>query len=563
VKIAESRQADEISSLSLSKRAPIDCCLRQRPPTFLGSTMSSPVEDDRDSLYVHEDGETACPAPRRRRSRGEHEYCSDAEHLDEALDRQDVEADRAGAERSEREKKKDDGEVVGRGEEVCEAEELDDDNKSDEPGLKQLANGAGSMSTLDGLEEIQVLSDPDDLGSGAETGPNLLRPEFSHEASKLDDDDSGFASDENVIDDVEDIESDSSDKDESPAPRPQRGAMTTMGIAHQGKIESIVHGGNDTAFATQSPGIGASRRQAGAGTAILSSSRSSSAIGKSGQPLPGHTAGTHATATNGRDGKAAPLGGNFFHSIARAGATFYKAAFKPPRASNESGEVSEKTGSSTRRTGGPRPEDVNGTTNGSSPLPIYSSVAARKALEVQAVHHRLISMIDAQIATLNGAKAGFVDLSLSKPMTERTRKVIEEQAFAILCDFEKLETQIGDLEKEIAIIDRKTEEEICEKEQVLISAKLNMAEAQGDVINLKHDLAGVRKQLQNPDRIATKVHAQLRARASSARANAVVAMDARRAAEEKLESRRRQLDAERTTAKRLEAGCKDMEGDWA
>jgi hypothetical protein len=76
---------------------------------------------------------------------------------------------------------------------------------------------------------------------------------------------------------------------------------------------------------------------------------------------------------------------------------------------------------------------------------------------------------------------------------------------------------------------------MCEKEQVLISAKLNMAEAQGDVIYLKHYLDGIRKYLKNPDRIATKVHAKIRARASSARDKYVVSMEVQMATEEKLE----------------------------
>jgi hypothetical protein len=67
---------------------------------------------------------------------------------------------------------------------------------------------------------VEVCSDPDHLVSVWETGLNLLRPEYFTEASKLDDDDSGFALDENFIDDVVDIESDSSNKDEIIAPRP-------------------------------------------------------------------------------------------------------------------------------------------------------------------------------------------------------------------------------------------------------------------------------------------------------------------------------------------------------
>jgi hypothetical protein len=96
-----------------------------------------------------------------------------------------------------------------------------------------------------------------------------------------------------------------------------------------------------------------------------------------------------------------------------------------------------------RRAEGPRAEDINVTTSGTSPFPRYSYVALRNAPELQAVHHKTISMIDAQIATLNGAKASFVDLSLLKPLAERRRKVIEEQVFAILFDFDNLETQIS------------------------------------------------------------------------------------------------------------------------
>jgi hypothetical protein len=78
-----------------------------------------------------------------------------------------------------------------------------------------------------------------------------------------------------------------------------------------------------------------------------------------------------------------------------------------------------------RRAKGPLAEDINVTTSGTSPLTSYSSVVLHNAPELQVVHHIIISMIDALIDTLNGAKASFVDLSLLKPMTERRRKVID------------------------------------------------------------------------------------------------------------------------------------------
>jgi hypothetical protein len=78
-----------------------------------------------------------------------------------------------------------------------------------------------------------------------------------------------------------------------------------------------------------------------------------------------------------------------------------------------------------RRAEGPRAEDINVTTSGTPPLTSYCSVVLHIAPELQVVHHIIISMIDAQIATLNGAKASFVDLSLLRPMTERRRKVID------------------------------------------------------------------------------------------------------------------------------------------
>jgi hypothetical protein len=496
---------------------------------------SHAAEDDSDSLYAREEGETECPAPRPRNHRGEHDYCSDAEHLDNALDLQDAEAKRDAAKLGDAESDADSG------------SEVSTDSK--------VVRRAASTSTLDGMEEIEVVSDVDGAGIGKNDAPEVrqVEPTDTFKQEDDEDDDAGFASDENVIDDADDADSDSSD--EKTPTRAPRGAMTVMGIAHNTRFDEV--GGADSSAAS----VGTSRWRTGPSAPAMVTSRSSSAIGNGSSRIVGRSTDSGAAALNARDEKS-PASGNFFQNIARAGATFYKAAFKPPRPSNQADTSATKgdgkVGDEKRRRDGAAVKR-----NGATITQDCSTPAARKAVEVQSSHHRLISMIDAQIATLNGAKAGFVDLSVLKPMTERTRSVIEEEVMGLFDNFGKLEQRIAILEQEIAAIDKKTEEDVCEKEQVLIAAKLNMAEAQGEVINMKHDLAGVRKELNDPGRIAAKVRAQLRARSAAARASAVVAMDARKAAEENVESRRRQLEIERTAAKRLEAGCKDMDGDWA
>jgi hypothetical protein len=246
-----------------------------------------------------------------------------------------------------------------------------------------------------------------------------------------------------------------------------------------------------------------------------------------------------------------PTSKAFFGNIARVGATFYKSAFKPKPSAGDplsSSSVSTLTG---------------GSAASSVDIPEVHRTAADAALESEKLHRHLLLMIDAQIATLNGAKAGFVDLQLLKPMTEKTCKVIEGQVVALLDDYGKVEMRTTELEKEAEEVERQAEEEISEKEQVLIAAKMSLAESQAEMMSLKHDLASVRRKIADPQRQAARRNAETRVRAAAAEQSASVAQDALAAAQKTLRDRRRRLEDERASAEKLEVETRDAEGDWA
>lgn len=260
----------------------------------------------------------------------------------------------------------------------------------------------------------------------------------------------------------------------------------------------------------------------------------------------------------------------FFGSIARASATFYKAAMQRGQRVEPSTD-STKGGASHGRENGSKSSgrrtsasiDSSDSLLSSEPAVIDVPSVVEEAEKAEKSCRGLIAMLEAQVATLNGAKAGYVDLAVLKPMTERTCKVIEREIVPLLRDNAKLKKRVDELNKELVETERRAGEEICEKEQVLITAKMSLAEAQGELMDLKHKLAVIKKQIADPELQAARNRADLRARLTSAEQSYAVASDSRRSAELTLNTRLQELAAETAATKKLEAGYKDMEGDWA
>jgi hypothetical protein len=286
-----------------------------------------------------------------------------------------------------------------------------------------------------------------------------------------DDDGTGFDSDENIIEEEDEVD------------------------------ELRDAGNGETNGAGNGNGIGGTSRDKDRTARTIKSSTTLSPSSMEGGRSSSNGDATHSSDPSSSERPpVTPPGKAFFGNLARAGATFYKTTFKPKPASSPTAGATPESSTISSPVAG---VDLTG-------IPDKSRTAAQAALDSEKLHRHLISMIDAQIATLNGAKAGFVDLQLLKPMTEKTCKVIDDQVVALLDDYGKIEMRTSELEKEAEEVERQAEEEMCEKEQVLIAAKMSLAESQAEVMTLKHDLASVRRKLADPKRQAARKSAAAR-----------------------------------------------------
>lgn len=224
--------------------------------------------------------------------------------------------------------------------------------------------------------------------------------------------------------------------------------------------------------------------------------------------------------------------------LTRASQTFYKAFRKPKKA-----EIKADSSRVTK---------TASLASGSAETPSVS----RQASNIDDMHQRLEQLLEAQIATLKGASTGFVDLKLVRPMTERTTHAIEHDARTLLADYGEVERRAKDMRKKAVSVNKDADEEVAAKEQVLIAAKMRLAEASAEVEGLKHELRGVKKILQEPGR-------RRRRRAEEIRREAVVVREARDAVERRLDERRRTLAKETAALDKVEKDYRDIEGDWA
>lgn len=244
--------------------------------------------------------------------------------------------------------------------------------------------------------------------------------------------------------------------------------------------------------------------------------------------------------------KQRPSGGGAYSLLSRASQTFYK-AFK--KTSKKSAGTSTSTGASagSRWVGG-----VGAGENG-----------VRTGMEDTMRHDRIIQLLEAQIATLNGARTGFVDLNLLKPMTEKTVEAIDGEAKMLVGDYLAVENRAREVEKEARKAVREAEGELEAKEQILIDAKVRLAEASAEVDGLRHELRRLQKSLEAPERVEAGVREERRKRREGMDAELVAGREARVAAEERLEGQKRRLKMEQGQLDRLEKGYRDIEGDWA
>lgn len=171
---------------------------------------------------------------------------------------------------------------------------------------------------------------------------------------------------------------------------------------------------------------------------------------------------------------------------------------------------------------------------------------------------RLCQLIDAQLSALSGAKTGFVQLALLRPLAEQTLQAIEIDARALLEKYADAEQKARCVREEVLTAQQRGEEEIVRKERLLIEAKVALAETCGDVERLRGELASTKRALSDPSR---KLEGQ-RKKVEAIRRETISCREARTALEERLAERRRSLSREKVELSRLEKEYRDLEGDW-
>lgn len=234
--------------------------------------------------------------------------------------------------------------------------------------------------------------------------------------------------------------------------------------------------------------------------------------------------------------KKATPGGGGLSLLTRASQTFYK-AFK--KTAKKAPACSEPTSGMGASDGKENREDV------------------------AQMHRRIEQLLETQIASLNGAKTGFVDVRLLQPMTEKTLEAVERDAVSLLRDFGEVEQRAKELEARVERAEREAEAELEAKEQMLIAAKVRLAEAAAEVDGLQHELRSLERELARPERVEMRRRIEMRRKRERLREEAVTVGEAREAAERRLGERRQSLERERAGLQKIESRFKDIEGDWA
>lgn len=210
-----------------------------------------------------------------------------------------------------------------------------------------------------------------------------------------------------------------------------------------------------------------------------------------------------------------------------------------------------------RKGGGRKVEDVEKKIGGGEMM------AEEEAAVLDLRYARLDEVLEAQIATLNGAKAGFVDLTLLRPMTERTVETIVKDGRELLKDFGKLERKAREMDKEGEEGEETEGElEMRVKEGMLIEAKVRLAEAAAEVEGLRHELRMLQREIGGRERTEVRRWEVGKVKRERVGREVEVASEARRAVEVKLEKEWEVLERERTALQRVEKGFRDIQGDW-
>lgn len=239
--------------------------------------------------------------------------------------------------------------------------------------------------------------------------------------------------------------------------------------------------------------------------------------------------------------------------LSRASQTFYK-TFMGRKTSSDKRTPSLVAASSSSTTDTVSTHVTGGDDNNS-----VLSAAMNATTITDDRYERLCHLLDAQLSALAGAKTGFVQLALLRPLAEETLRAVTVDARGLLGEFGQLEAHAERRRREAEDATAKGEHEVVQKERMLIEAKVALAEACGDVERLRGELAAVKRTLADP---ATRSR-RLRKNVDVVKRETAACRDARSAVEGKLAERRRSLGREKAELSRLEKEFRDIEGDWA
>lgn len=238
--------------------------------------------------------------------------------------------------------------------------------------------------------------------------------------------------------------------------------------------------------------------------------------------------------------------------LSRASHTFYKTFIgRKTSSSDNSKHSTNKDKSSTSNTS----KNLSSSTNNNN----RGNAMTKVAVTNDDRYERLCRLLDAQLSALDGAKTGFVQLDLLQPLAEQTLRAVSEDARSLLGEYGELEERAEIRQREAAEATEKGEEEIIRKEQLLIEAKVALAEACGEVERLRGELAATNRKLANP----ATMEKRLKKERDTVRKETELCVDTRLAVEKKLVERRESLGKEKAELGRLEKEFRDIEGDWA
>lgn len=267
------------------------------------------------------------------------------------------------------------------------------------------------------------------------------------------------------------------------------------------------------------------------------------------------------TSARSESGTSAPKkssgGGNIFF---RASSTFYKAFVGGGGSKPDAKEQSKKE---KRKSEPARPVAAVEAPPPPPPKPLTPEQIAQREQDEDLAHVKLEHHLGAQIATLRSAQSGFVDLTLLAPMTASTLAAVTGEARRLLCVAAGTQARAEHVKASTAGLAAGAETELATKEQLLVSAKLRLAEARCEVQMLKHDLHEAQKGINQPERVAARERYAVRMRRERAEKELNAAMESSDTMQKNLIDRQASLRRDKASVKRLEKSVKDLEGDWA